>query len=277
MIMAKTKAQLNREIAEALAGRKRGSTSPHKRRHATVKKPHASWHGPTGTRRPDGKCSGCGASGFTYSNGNEISAAGVRGYRCMTCGTIKPERASASATGRGASTRHHATVKKPSAKGKTTTKIDVDRLVKMFGLPEWNDIDERNHHYYWEAARGAEDEEAAEQAARDELYHKWYDAVTGVAERLFGEHGLELDPAGKGDRPYEFRIVPKKDWKDAADKIRTTMGGVGYFDFNTLREFLDSGPYTAQQAVLSHLGTISDYPSVYGGSSARSMYDQSMR
>lgn len=209
--MTKTKAQLDRDIAEALSRRGRGSTSRAARR-----------------------------------------------------GGLAPKRS-------------HATLKKPTGKGKTSTKIDVDRLVKMFGLPEWNDIDELNHHYYWEAARGAEDEEAAEQEARDELYHKWYDAVTGVAERLFGEHDLELLPIGKKDRPYEFKIVPKKDWKEAADKIRTTMGGVGYFDFSTLREFLDSGPYTAQQAVLSHLNTISDYPSVYGGSSARSMYDQAMR
>lgn len=48
-------------------------------------------HGATGTRRPDGRCSSCGASGFAYSNGQECSADGVRGYRCMTCGTIKPE------------------------------------------------------------------------------------------------------------------------------------------------------------------------------------------
>ena len=48
-------------------------------------------HGKTGTRRADKRCSDCGASGFTYNNGHEFSIDGVRGYRCMTCGTIKPE------------------------------------------------------------------------------------------------------------------------------------------------------------------------------------------
>lgn len=46
-----------------------------------------------GARTESGRCSKCGASGFEYSNGNEISVCGVRGYRCMTCHTIKPERA----------------------------------------------------------------------------------------------------------------------------------------------------------------------------------------
>jgi len=49
------------------------------------------WRGKTGTRRADKRCSECGASGFVYSNGAEISVEGVRGYRCMSCGTIKPE------------------------------------------------------------------------------------------------------------------------------------------------------------------------------------------
>lgn len=164
-----------------------------------------------------------------------------------------------------------------SSSKKSTTKIDVDQIVKMFGLPEWNDVDEMNQHYYWEAARGAEDEEAAEQEVRDELYRKWYDAVTGVAEQLFGDHGLEIEATGKDPRlPYYYKIVPKKDWGDAANKIRRTMSGVGYFSFDTLKEFLDSGPYTAQQAVLSHLGTIAEYPEVYGSSSARRMYDAAM-
>ena len=49
-------------------------------------------HGLTGERRTDGRCSNCGGSGFTYNNGHEWSRDGVRGYRCDTCATIKPER-----------------------------------------------------------------------------------------------------------------------------------------------------------------------------------------
>lgn len=47
--------------------------------------------------------------------------------------------------------------------------------------------------------------------------------------------------------------VRGKRWEDAADKIRETINGVGYFTFYSLREFLESGPYTARQAALSHL------------------------
>jgi hypothetical protein len=254
MTRKKSPAQLNREIAAALAGRKPGKTS----------KVHL-----LKTR------------GGTECGEHGESSADINWVTCPKClrGHAAHERGTRSHLTR--SKRRHETIKKPGASGKKkqTTKIDVDQIVKMFGLPAWDDIDELNSHYYWESAKGAEDPEAAEQEARDDLYGKWYDAVTGVAESLFGEHGLDLDPIGKhkDKRPYYFKIVPKTDWKDAANKIRTTMGGVGYFDFNTLREFLDSGPYTATQAVLSHLGTIADYPRVYGSGSARTMYDSAMR
>jgi len=47
--------------------------------------------GKTGKRLDSGRCSECGYSNFTYSNGHEISEDGVRGYRCVGCGAIKPE------------------------------------------------------------------------------------------------------------------------------------------------------------------------------------------
>jgi len=45
----------------------------------------------TGRRTPDGTCSDCGGAGFSYDNGAHVSVDGVRGYRCMTCGSIKGE------------------------------------------------------------------------------------------------------------------------------------------------------------------------------------------
>jgi len=39
-----------------------------------------------------GKCGRCGCGGFVYSNGFETSKDGIRGYRCLGCGSIKPER-----------------------------------------------------------------------------------------------------------------------------------------------------------------------------------------
>lgn len=38
------------------------------------------------------RCGRCGASGFDYANGRHTSSNGTRGYRCNTCGAIKPER-----------------------------------------------------------------------------------------------------------------------------------------------------------------------------------------
>lgn len=48
--------------------------------------------GDTGTRTADGGCSACGCKGFAYGNGLHVSRDGVRGYRCLECGTIKPEQ-----------------------------------------------------------------------------------------------------------------------------------------------------------------------------------------
>lgn len=166
---------------------------------------------------------------------------------------------------------------------KTSDKITIEQLAKMFGLPDWDSVDERNQHHYWEMARGAENEDAqleAEQEAQTEVYNQWYDAVEHAASKLFEEHGLELEPTGKQgskERRYDFKIVPSKSWDDAANKIRETLNGVGDFHFNNLREFLDTEASTARQAVLGHLGVIRSYPAVYGGLGANQMYEHHWR
>lgn len=171
-------------------------------------------------------------------------------------------------------------------KAQLKDKITIEQLAKMFKLPDWDRIDELNQEFYWEQSKGAPDEDAAmeaERAAQDEVYTQWYDAVKHVAEKLFEEHGLELHPIavkrrGVVDkRPFEFKIVPFNSWEDAADKIRETINGVGAFYFRNLREFLDSGPCTARQAVLSHLNWIRDYPAVYGGLGPHQMYEAAWR
>ena len=153
----------------------------------------------------------------------------------------------------------------------------------MFDLPDWERIDERNQQHYWEMSRSAEGEDAqmdAESEARDEVYGQWYDAVESAASKLFEEHGLELDPTGKQGtekRRYDFKIVPSNSWNDAANKLRETINGVGDLHFNDVKEFLHAGPYSARQAVLSHLGYIKRYPAVYGGQGAHQMYEQAWR
>jgi hypothetical protein len=189
---------------------------------------------------------------------------------------------------RASRVRHHAT-KKTAAK--TGDKITIDQLAEMFGLPSWERIDEMNQQHYWEMSRGAEGEEEqmeAERAAQDDVYAQWYDAVERAASNLFEEHGLELQPAGKWSpstyaktkserRPHQLKIVPSNSWEDAANKIRETINGVGDFHFDDLADFLRSGPYTARQAVLAHLGYIKRYPAVYGGLGASQIYEQHWR
>lgn len=47
--------------------------------------------GKTGKRIESKRCSECDGNVFVYRNGIEFSEDGVRGYRCIVCGTIKPE------------------------------------------------------------------------------------------------------------------------------------------------------------------------------------------
>lgn len=173
-----------------------------------------------------------------------------------------------------------------------TDKISMEQLAKDFGLPSWERLEELNEDYTGEAfvaaqkealADGQSEEDAeeagmdAEQVVRDELFGKWHDGVISAVGDLFAEHGLELTSASKGEYPFEYRVTPTTSWEDAALKIMTTINGVGQFEFNNLREFLDSGPYTPRQAVLSHLHWIKDWPEVYGERSARDRFDRAWR
>jgi hypothetical protein len=191
-----------------------------------------------------------------------------------------PAKVAGKSTKHGAAKRvSHAT----KARDKTSDKINIDQLAKMFGLPDWEKIDEMNQDHYWEMSRGAADEEAemdAQQAAAEEVYGQWYDAVERASSKLFEEHGLELTPTGKQGSPtrrYDFKIVPQNSWDDAANKIRETINGVGDFHFDSLKEFLHREGPTARKAALSHLGYIKKYPLVYGGLGAHQMYEQAWR
>ena len=168
--------------------------------------------------------------------------------------------------------------KKPYWDGKLKEKIDTEELASMFGLPSWDTIENYNIDYISDAYRAGEKEggeakaEEYEREAQDELFRKWRNAVEYAATTLFEQHGLTLQEAG----PL-YRIIPTTSWEDAARKILDTINGVGYFEFTSLRNFLESGPYTARQAVLEHLGYIKRRPEVYGDASARSLYDHSWR
>ena len=173
-----------------------------------------------------------------------------------------------------------------ASKAGPSDKITIDQLAKLLGLPDWGSVDEKNQHNYWEMSRGAEGEDAqikAEQEAQEEVYRQWFDAVESTAEKLLGEHGLELlamkhtRKVNQNYRPHALKIIPSKSWDDAADKIRETINGVGDFHFDNLKEFLHAEAATARQVVLSHLGYIKRYPAVYGGLGANQMYESAWR
>jgi len=173
---------------------------------------------------------------------------------------------------------------------KKTDKISIEELAKLFDLTAWDKIEEMNEHYLSQiqsqaesqAAANDEDPEDASNAAFEEaqtdLFNNWYDAVESASSKLFEEHGLELlamrntRKVNKNYRPFYLKIIPTRSWTDAANRLRETINGVGDFHFSSLRDFLDSGPYTARQAVLAHLGYIRRYPDVYGTPSAQRLY-----
>lgn len=180
--------------------------------------------------------------------------------------------------------------------GKVVDKLSVDQLAELFGLESFEKIDERNTDYVWEAGDSAykhaihegESEKKAEKAREDaegeagvEIYTKWHDGVMAAAESLFGEHHLSLSPATakrKGVRPFEYKVEPSKSWDAALKAIIETINGVGMFHFSSVREFLDSGPYsTPRIGVLTHLHHIASYPAVYGGTSAQRIFERSWR
>jgi len=159
-------------------------------------------------------------------------------------------------------------------KAQPTGKINLDELAELLGVTPWDKLDDMNQDYYWEAGGGTEE---GEQEARDEVFRKYHDALNNTADDLFEQHGLVLNPVGKARTPYEFTIAPKKSWDDAAVLVLDTINGVGMFTFSSVREFLDSGPYTARQAVLQHLHYIKRRPEVYGERSARDRFEHTYR
>lgn len=182
---------------------------------------------------------------------------------------------------------------------KTSAVMNIDELAKLFGIPSSEEIDESVCTYggaYGFAYKRALSEEkseeeaeaaaqAAEQEEREEAYQKWYAAVEFAARHEFDLHKLDLVQAYKrvrgrkvgSERPYDLRVVAPYGWKEAAREIMRTINGVGMFEFNTLKEFMNSGPYTAREAALQHTHWINRRAEVYGDRSARSLYDGRMR
>jgi len=172
---------------------------------------------------------------------------------------------------------------------------DLDELADMLDVPgpeqwgEWIAESEEVSYEGGAAYDGAIEEglteeeaekarDAAEQQASDEIYENYANALVSTVNHFFGEHGLTVVPVRPHVAiPFEYRIVPEKSWSDAAEAIIDTINGVGTFHFSSLQDFMDSGPYTAKQAVLKHLHWIQARSKVYGGSSPRAYFDRQLR
>jgi len=185
------------------------------------------------------------------------------------------------------------------ASKKTSNKFDLNRLSDLLGVTTPDDYldkldsygnDEAYSYAYKEAIADGKTEEEAEEAAmaaegeiRDEAWRKYTDAVQAVADDLFEKHNLTLVPVKfkrkvpPGTRPWEYTVEPTKSWEDAAGQLITTINGVGQFEFASVKDFLDSGPYTARGAVLGHLHWIRRYPDVYGDRGIQDRIDRSLR
>jgi hypothetical protein len=171
-------------------------------------------------------------------------------------------------------------------------KFYVSDIAQMLDIPDWDKIEDMNQEYIWESrassARKTSDDDfderrmKAEQEVSDELYQRWYNAVESAANSLFNEHKLELVEKSKkfkGGAEKFFEVEPlshsAQGWKEAAQEIVNTINGVGMFEFNSVKEFIDSGPYgSAKNAVLHHLHWIKHWPEVYGDYSARRRFDR---
>jgi hypothetical protein len=104
--------------------------------------------------------------------------------------------------------------------------------------------------------------------------NQYLNALESIANKLLGEHGLMLQNT---KHSWEKRIIPCESWKDAANKIRLTINGYGGFYFETLKDFLNSGPYTPRGAVLNHLHWLKTWYKVYGYPNAKAQLERAMR
>lgn len=173
---------------------------------------------------------------------------------------------------------------------KYSDKTDLDHLAKMFDIPTYDVLEERNYDYVMEQCNGAgdmadddEQREAAIQKCEDEVrsdyFHTYHNALISAVDDAFDKADIAVVPRGKYKNnryPFEYKFEPKTSWADSASKILDIINGVGEFEFANLKEFLQSGPYTAREAVLSHIGYVADYHDVYGDTSPKRRWELAM-
>jgi hypothetical protein len=171
--------------------------------------------------------------------------------------------------------------------------ITFDELCEDFGVETLNDFQERllgysdgvYHQAYTEARKNEElsEEECEEEGQRaeaaelGEAIEQYSRAALSVAKKLYKEHNLILTERDGEKNAWTYLIEPEISWKNSASKIVETINGVGMFRFNDAQDLMRSGPYTARQAVLSHLHHIPSHPEVYEGTKAKYLIERAQR
>jgi hypothetical protein len=169
-------------------------------------------------------------------------------------------------------------------------RMTFDEVAELVGLPTSEEVFDRMlqfdsgaYSYAYDQAKAEDKTEeeaeqsaiAAEQEEQDEHYRKHRGAMVAVFERLCENHDLVVEEKG---RYNDLFITPKTTWTDALKEMIQTINGVGPFRFDSVREFLDSGPYRTFEGVSEHLHWLKRFPDVYGpGWSVSSLYESALR
>lgn len=149
-------------------------------------------------------------------------------------------------------------------------KFDLDRIARFLGVESLEEMDDK---YWAEYEPDNPEDEDLTFSERDDAWTRYQSALISCAEKLMADHGLVLKRQGES---LEWVVEPKTSWSDAANEIRKTVNGVGYFYFSSLDEFLDSGPYTPRSLVLTHLHWLKRHPEVYEGITMRRIFDKAV-
>ncbi len=167
----------------------------------------------------------------------------------------------------------------------TSNVFTIDRIVKCLHV-DINFLVDDSPNYYIESyneyiKQGYSEIEAEEKAnkaeseASQEVYTKWKNAFESIAETAFEQHGLVLTFDSEDDT--KVTVEPKTSWEDTAKHLIATINGYGSYYFTDIQEFMESGPWTAEQAVLEHLHWIAKRPEVYSEISWQKRLDNKLR
>jgi len=154
---------------------------------------------------------------------------------------------------------------------------EVSELLGVETFDKWDDFYIENCDNYCQCSEELQNQgkcECGYEQGREDLFNRYTNAVDVLAESLLKEHGLKLVDTKKN---WRKKLVPIVSWKDAANHIRMTINGYGMFEFKSVKEFMDSGPYTAYTVVLEHLHWMKKWYLVYGGFTARYQLERRMR